>query len=67
MFFGGGANVHMTPAFAFSGGVTWSMGDFSTNTVDDQRVSGPTVSATSARVHLGVIWFPRAAFRPSGS
>jgi hypothetical protein len=67
VFFGGGANVHVTPAFAFSGGVTWSVGDFSTYTIDNQSLSGPTVSATSARVHLGVIWFPRAVSRPSGS
>jgi hypothetical protein len=67
VFFGGGANVHITPAFAFSGGVTWSVGVFNTYTVDNQSVSRPTARATSARVHLGVIWFPRAAFRPNGS
>jgi hypothetical protein len=66
VFLGAGANFHFTPAFAFSGGITWSVGDFSTYTVDNQSSSGPTVSALSERVHLGVIWFPRAA-RPSGS
>jgi hypothetical protein len=57
--FGGGLNVHFTPAFAFSGGITWMAGDFSTYEVDGQNVGGDSFSATSARVHLGVIWFPR--------
>ena len=59
--FGGGLNVHFIPAFALSAGVTWSVGDFSNYQVNNQNVSLDAVSATSARVHLGVIWFPGAA------
>jgi hypothetical protein len=59
--FGGGLNVHFIPAFAFSAGATWSVGDFSNFEVNNQSVSGNTMSAVSARVHLGVIWFPGAA------
>jgi hypothetical protein len=61
--FGGGLNAHFTPAFAFSAAATWSVGDFSNVTQGGQTVSGNPVSATSARVHLGVIWFPGASSR----
>jgi len=56
--FGGGLNAHFTPGFAFSGGVTWMVGNFSTYKVNDQNVGGDPVGATSARVQLGVVWFP---------
>jgi hypothetical protein len=56
--FGGGLNVHFSPRFAFSGGVTWMVGNFSTYTINNVAYSGPTVSDTSARIHLGLIWFP---------
>lgn len=55
---GGGLNAHFTPGFAFSGSVTWSLGNFSSYKVNSQSVSGDAVSATSARVHLGLVWFP---------
>jgi hypothetical protein len=64
VFFGGGVNVHITPAVAFSGGVTWSVVAFRTYTVDNQS-AGPGVSNASARMHLGVIWFPRAYPAPN--
>ena len=54
--FGGGLNAHFTPKFAFSTGVTWSGGNFNRYTMDKVTVPGETVSATSARVHLGLIW-----------
>ena len=57
--FGGGLNAHFTPAFAFSGGVTWMVGNFSTYQVNGQNVGGDSVSATSARIHVGVIWWTR--------
>lgn len=49
---GGGLNIHLTPAFAFSGSATWTIGTF--------RNPGVYWNATSARVHLGVLWFPGA-------
>jgi hypothetical protein len=61
--FGGGLNAHFTPAFAFSAAVTWSVGDFTNFTRGSQSVTQDAVSATSARVHLGVIWFPGASSR----
>jgi len=57
--FGGGLNAHFTRGFAFSGGVTWMVGNFSTYKINDQNVGGSSVGATSARVQLGLIWFPR--------
>ncbi len=39
--FGGGLNAHFTPSFAFSGSLTWSVGNFSTYKVDnEERVRG---------------------------
>jgi len=58
--FGGGLNAHFTPTVAFSGSVTWSVGNFSSYKVDNQSVAGDPVNATSARVHLGLVWFPGA-------
>jgi hypothetical protein len=57
--FGGGLNAHVTPAFAFSGGVTWSAGNFSRYTIDGVTLPGVSSHATSARMHLGLIWFPQ--------
>jgi len=57
--FGGGVNVHVRPPLAISGGVTWSVGDFSDYTVDKQTVPGTSVGATSARVFVGIVWFPQ--------
>jgi len=57
--FGGGLNVHVRPALAISAGVTWSVGDFTNFTANKQTVTGESVGATTARVHVGVIWFPQ--------
>ena len=57
--FGGGLNIHVRPALAISAGVTWSVGDFTNYTLDKQTVPGTSLSATSARVHVGIIWFPQ--------
>jgi Outer membrane protein beta-barrel domain len=58
--FGGGVNIHFTPSVAFSPGVTWSTGNFSTYEVDNISVQAPKISAMSARVHLGLVWFAKA-------
>lgn len=55
---GGGLNAHFTPSVAFSGAVTWTVGTFDTFRVDNQTVAGSSIDATTARVHLGIIWFP---------
>ena len=56
--FGAGLNAHFTPAVAFSTAVTWTAGNFSKFQVGSQVVStNASVNATSARVHLGIVWF----------
>lgn len=55
---GGGLNAHFTPSVAFSGAVMWTVGTFDTFRVDNQTVAGSSIDATTARVHLGIIWFP---------
>lgn len=56
--FGGGVNAHFTPSVALSTAVTWSVGSFNNFQVDNVAVSGLSVDATTARIHLGIIWFP---------
>ncbi len=56
--FGGGLNAHFSPALAFSGAITWSTGNFSIYKVNGIEVPGDSLGATSARVHLGLVWFP---------
>ena len=38
--------------------MTWTVGTFDTFRVDNQTVAGSSIDATTARVHLGIIWFP---------
>lgn len=56
--FGGGLNAHVTPALALSGAVTWSVGSFSVYKVNGLEVPSDSPGVTSARVHLGLVWFP---------
>jgi hypothetical protein len=63
--FGGGLNIHVRPALAISCGLTWSVGKFTHYTVDTQTVPVTSVSATSARVHVGIIWFPKTPWAKS--
>lgn len=56
--FGGGLNAHFNPKVAFTTAVTWTVGSFDSYTVDGQAATGGAVSATSARVQLGLLWFP---------
>lgn len=56
--FGGGFNAHFTPSWALSTAVTWSVGSFNNFQVDNVAVNGLSVDATTARIHLGLIWFP---------
>lgn len=58
--FGGGLNAHFSPALAFSGAVTWSVGNFSVYKVNGIEVPADAQGITSARVHLGLVWFPGA-------
>jgi Outer membrane protein beta-barrel domain len=56
--FGGGLNAHINPAMAFSTAVTWTVGKFSSYQVNGVSVGGGSVDATSARLHLGLVFFP---------
>lgn len=57
---GGGLNYHFNPAFAFTASATWSLGN-----VGNFKVNGTSIDEvdssgmTTARIHLGVTWFPR--------
>lgn len=56
--FGGGVNVYVRPALALSAGASWMAGDFGSYELDGKPVSGGSPAATSARVHVGMVWFP---------
>ena len=55
---GGGLNVHISPSAAFSGAVTWTSGNFDRWQAGNWTYSGYSIGATSARLHLGMVWFP---------
>jgi len=57
--FGGGLNAHFTPNVALSGLLTYSAGNFDNFQVDNLSIGGYSVDAMTARLHLGIIWFPR--------
>jgi hypothetical protein len=57
--FGAGLNVHFTPGFALSGSISWAAGNFNDFRVDNYSVGNYSVDAMTARLHLGVIWFPQ--------
>ncbi len=63
--FGGGVDVHFNPKVAFSAAVVWSAGDFNKYQINGRDVAGSNISVVSARVHLGIIWFPGAPSRRS--
>lgn len=62
-FFGGGVNVHIVPALAVSGAASWTVGQFTSYTVDGQETAVDAGNSTSVRVQIGVVWFPRGAGR----
>ena len=57
--FGGGINAHFTPSVALSAAATWTIGTFDHFQVDNFSVGGTSVNATTARLHLGLLWFPQ--------
>ena len=58
--FGGGINVHFKPALALSTGVTWSVGSLGDATLNGNPVPFQSFDMTSARIHVGIIWFPQS-------
>jgi hypothetical protein len=57
---GAGLHAHFTPTFAFSASVIGVVGNFNNSHVDNTSVSDASTSATSVRMHLGLVWFPGA-------
>jgi hypothetical protein len=57
--FGAGLNAHFTPGFALSGSISWATGNFNDFRVDNASLGNYSVDAMTARLHLGVIWFPQ--------
>jgi hypothetical protein len=55
---GAGFNAHFTPAVALSAAATWTFGSFNQFEVDGQPIDGGTINATSARINIGLVWFP---------
>jgi hypothetical protein len=57
---GGGINAHFTQAFAFSAGATWSFGNLGNFKVNGSEIDTDSVGMSTARVHVGIVWFPQA-------
>lgn len=56
---GGGFNAHFNPSVAMSTAVTWTFGNFDSFKVDGRTVEGDPIRVTTARIQLGLVWFPR--------
>ena len=57
--FGAGLNTYFTRSVALSSAVTWSGGTFNNFRLGNFAVAnGYSVDAMTARVHLGLVWFP---------
>jgi hypothetical protein len=54
---GGGINAHFSPAVAFTAGATWSLGNMGNFKVNGVDVDFDSAGMTTARVHVGIIWF----------
>ena len=52
---GGGLQYHVSPTMALGGSFKWTFGNFSTVKLDNVRVDGVDISATTARFNLGLI------------
>ncbi len=56
---GAGLNAYFTHSAALSAVASWSVGNFDKFQVDNTVVgTNASVNATTARVHLGLVWFP---------
>jgi hypothetical protein len=58
-FLGGGLSFYMTRSLALTGGLHWGVGEFSDVKVDNVTVSGFEADATTARLNLGITWYPK--------
>jgi len=56
---GAGLNAYFTRSAALSAVASWSVGNFDKFQMDNTVAgTGASVNATTARVHLGMVWFP---------
>jgi hypothetical protein len=55
---GAGLNAYFTHSAALSAVASWSVGNFDKFQVGNVVGTGASVNAQSARVHLGMVWFP---------
>jgi hypothetical protein len=58
-FLGGGVSFYMTRSLALTGAAHWGVGEFSDVKVDNVTVSGFEADATTARLNLGITWYPK--------
>lgn len=56
---GGGINAHIKPALAFNAGVVWSVGNIGNFEVNGTSADLDSVGMTSARIQIGIVWFPQ--------
>ena len=57
--FGGGLNYHVTPRFALTTGLRWTVGELSQVKFNNVSVDGLELDATTTRFNLGFVWYPR--------
>ena len=57
---GGGVNVHFKPALAFTASATWSLGNVGNFKFNGEDADVDSVGMTTARIHVGVTWFPQS-------
>lgn len=61
--FGGGLLFFLNQSVALNTGLKWTMGEFSTVKFGNVSVDGLEADATSARLNLGLTWFPQGGSR----
>ena len=58
--FGAGMQFYATPKLALGAAFKWTRGEFDKFAVDDESVDDVKIDAASARVNLGITWYPFA-------
>jgi hypothetical protein len=49
----------MSPKLALTGGLKWTVGEFSTIKVGSVSLNDLDIDATTTRLNFGLTWFPR--------
>ncbi len=53
-----GFNAYLMRSVAFSTSADWSLGNFTNYQIDNLTLPGSSVNAQTARVRVGLVWFP---------